>query len=41
MQRVLYPTTAAKGTTVLDVEPQGEAAKEIRALMEELKEILN
>jgi hypothetical protein len=26
MQRVLYPTTAASGTTVLDVEPQGEAA---------------
>jgi chromosome partitioning protein len=41
MQRVLYPTTAAKGTTVLDVEPQGEAAKEIRELMEEIKEILN
>jgi len=41
MQRVLYPTTAATGTTVLDVEPQGEAAKEIRALMHELKAILN
>jgi chromosome partitioning protein len=40
MQRVLYPTTAASGTTVLDVEPHGEAAKEIRALMHELKEIL-
>jgi len=41
MQRVLYPTTAATGTTVLDVEPQGEAAKEIRALMHELQAILN
>jgi chromosome partitioning protein len=41
MQRVLYPTTAASGTTVLDVEPHGEAAKEIRALMQELKTILN
>ena len=41
MQRVLYPTTAATGTTVLDVEPHGEAAKEIRALMHELKAILN
>jgi chromosome partitioning protein len=41
MQRVLYPTTAATGTTVLDVEPQGEAAKEIRALMHELKGMLN
>jgi len=40
MQRVLYPTTAATGTTVLDVEPQGEAAKEIRALMHELQAIL-
>jgi hypothetical protein len=36
MQRVLYPTSAASGTTVLDVEPHGEAAKEIRALMHEM-----
>gem|GEM_PF-3557053 len=41
MQRVLYPTTAAAGTTVLDTEPHGEAAKEIRALMQEIKEILH
>jgi chromosome partitioning protein len=40
MQRVLYPTTAAAGTTVLDAEPHGEAAKEVRALMHELKTIL-
>jgi chromosome partitioning protein len=41
MQRVLYPTTAATGTTVLDEEPHGEAAKEIQSLMHELKTILN
>ena len=41
MQRVIYPTTAAAGTTVLDTEPHGEAAKEIRALTHEIKEILN
>jgi chromosome partitioning protein len=41
MQRVIYPTTAAAGSTVLDTEPHGEAAKEIRALTHEIKEILN
>ena len=41
MQRVIYPTTAATGTTVLDTEPQGEASKEIRALTREIKGILN
>jgi chromosome partitioning protein len=41
MQRVIYPTTAAAGTTVLDTEPHGEAAKEIRALTHEIKGILN
>ena len=41
MQRVIYPTTAAAGTTVLDTEPHGEVAKEIRALTHEIKEILN
>lgn len=41
MQRVIYPTTAATGTTVLDAEPQSEASKEIRALAREIKEILN
>ena len=40
MQRVIYPTSAATGTTVLDAEPKGEAAKEIRALMQEIKAIL-
>ena len=41
MQRVIYPTTAAAGTTVLDTEPHSEAAKEIRALTQEIKGILN
>jgi chromosome partitioning protein len=41
MQRVLYPTTAVSGTTVLDVEPHGEAAKEIRTLMHEIQGILH
>jgi chromosome partitioning protein len=40
-QRVIYPTTAAAGTTVLDKEPRGEAADEIRALAVELKQKLN
>jgi chromosome partitioning protein len=39
-QRVIYPTTAAAGSTVLDREPQGEAAEEIRALASELTELL-
>jgi chromosome partitioning protein len=40
-QRVSYPTTAASGTTVLDTEPQGDAAAEIRALLEEITQKLN
>lgn len=36
-QRVIYPGTAATGTTVLDAEPEGEAAREIVALMNEIK----
>ena len=40
-QRVSYPSTAAAGTTVLDAEPTGDAAKEIRALVAELQEKLN
>lgn len=38
-QRVSFPGTAATGTTVLDAEPQGEAAKEIRALADEIKNL--
>lgn len=36
-QRVIYPTTAASGTTVQDSEPEGEAAKEIFRLAAEIK----
>ncbi len=40
-QRVSYPSTAAIGTTVSDTEPEGEAAREIRALVSEIKQLLN
>ena len=36
-QRVSYPGTAAAGTTVLDADPAGDAAAEVRALCAELK----
>lgn len=36
-QRVIYPGTAAAGTTVQDDEPNSDAAHEIRALMTEIK----
>jgi chromosome partitioning protein len=36
-QRVSYPGTAAAGTTVLEAEPEGDAAAEIRALAAEIK----
>lgn len=39
-QRVSYPGTAAAGTTVLDTEPTGDAASEVRALVAELKKKL-
>ncbi len=39
-QRVIYPGTAAAGTTVMDTEPSGDAAAEVRALMGELKQKL-
>ncbi|SDC20270.1 ParA family partition ATPase [Acinetobacter boissieri] len=35
-QRVIYPTSAATGTTVLDLEPTSDAAKEINSLALEL-----
>jgi chromosome partitioning protein len=40
-QRVIYANSAATGTTVLDAEPHGPAAEEIRALTQELKEFTN
>jgi len=36
-QRVSYPGTAAAGTTLLDAEPEGDGATEIRALLAEIK----
>ena len=36
-QRVSYPSTAAAGITVLDSDPAGAAAAEVRALATELK----
>jgi len=35
-QRVSFPGTAAKGTTVLDADPSSDAAAEIRALADEV-----
>lgn len=40
IQRVVYPGTAAAGSTVLDAEPAGDAAAEIRALAAEIMEAL-
>lgn len=39
-QRVSYPGTAAAGTTVLDEEPDGDGAAEVRALLAEVKQKL-
>lgn len=39
-QRVSYPGTAASGTTVLDDDPNGDAAAEIRAMALEIKQKL-
>jgi len=36
IQRVVYPGTAAAGSSVLDAEPNGDAANEIRALANEI-----
>ncbi|MDA1378565.1 AAA family ATPase [Plesiomonas shigelloides] len=40
-QSVAYPSTAATGTTVLDAEPNSNAAQEIRDLAAEVLEMLN
>ena len=39
-QRVSYPSTAAAGMTVLDTEPEGEAAKECIALLTAVKAMM-
>jgi chromosome partitioning protein len=36
-QRVIYPGTAAVGSTVQDSEPDGDAAREVHALANEIK----
>jgi chromosome partitioning protein len=38
-QRVVFAESAASGLSVLEAEPKGQAAKEIRALVNELLEI--
>ena len=40
-QRVSYPGTAAGGSTVLDIEPEGDAAREVRAMLKNVKEFFN
>ncbi|WFS69610.1 ParA family partition ATPase (plasmid) [Agrobacterium leguminum] len=40
-QRVGYPGSAAAGSTVLDLEPDSEAAREILALANEIKQVIN
>lgn len=37
-QRVVYPSSAAVGATVLDTEPEGPAALEVRGLATEIRE---
>lgn len=39
-QRVLFPSSAARGSTVLDDDAKSDAAKEIMALRDELKSLL-
>jgi len=39
-QRVSYPGSAAAGTTILDLEPEGDGASEVRALLAEIKQKL-
>ena len=40
-QRVSYPGTAAGGSTVLDTEPDGDAAREVRAMLKNIKDFFN
>lgn len=39
-QRVIYPGTAAAGTSVMDDDPESDAAREVRALMAEITQKL-
>ncbi len=36
-QRVIYPGSAAEGSTCLDIEPKGDAAQEIMAMAQEIR----
>jgi chromosome partitioning protein len=38
-QRIIYAQSSSRGETVLDEEPEGVAAREIRALAQEVKEL--
>lgn len=38
-QRIAYAQSSSNGKTVLDTEPEGIAAKEVRALVKEIKEL--
>jgi hypothetical protein len=40
-QRQIYPKAAAVGLTPADIEYEGEAAKEIRAIISEVKKLFN
>jgi chromosome partitioning protein len=37
-QRQTYPTAAAQGLTPSDIEPDGEAAREVRSILAEIQE---
>ncbi len=39
-QRVIYPTSAISGSTVLDDEPNGDSSKEINELLQEILSLL-
>ena len=40
IQRQIYPKTAAMGLTPADSEPDGEAAKEIKAIIAEIASMI-
>jgi len=40
-QRIAYAQSSSNGRTVLDTEPEGVAAKEVRTLTKEVKELLH
>ena len=39
-QRVIFAESAGQGLTVVETDPQGQAAQEIRALVSEIREYL-